>query len=746
MENTNSFRNIIILTLSVLLTSCLGLEETDPPQELIGTTTHLSAVASANCYIISSPGAYKFNTVKGNSSESVGAVASAEVLWESFGTDTAPAVGDLIKSVKYSDGYIAFQTASAFKEGNAVIAAKDANGNILWSWHIWLTDQPQGQEYFNGAGTMMDRNLGATSATPGDVGALGLLYQWGRKDPFLGSSIYNDYNESMIVETKEAKSTITWPSFVNSNSSTGTIGFAISNPVTYIAYDTSGEGTGDWYYTGDNTTDNTRWTTSESAKSIYDPCPAGWRVPDGGSNGVWSRACGSFSTFSDPYVRTNEGMNFSGMFGSATSIWYPVSFGRYGDNGALGNYLHGVYWSASPYSNNAYSLHFIPDDYFAQDFGYVHMTACLRAEGYSVRCILESSVTAPPAVEPPVEESQYVDISEDETANSYIVSDAGAYKFASTRGNSAVSVGAVASSEVLWESFGTDTAPAVGDLIKSVKYSDGYIAFQTASAFKEGNAVIAAKDANGNILWSWHIWLTDQPQGQEYFNGAGTMMDRNLGATSATPGDVGALGLLYQWGRKDPFLGSSSISSSTTAKSTISWPSAVETSSSVGTVSYVTAHPTIFVTASSSPYDWHYSSRNNSLWTTSDKTKSISDPCPAGWRVPDGGSNGVWSKAGFKDTTYDSTNEGITFSISSPSTTWYPASGYRGSVDGCLFDVGNDGFYWSASPSSGSAYHLRFRNIGDVGPSYSTYRARGLSVRCLQVIDEVAGANAEESR
>ena len=177
MENTNSFRNIIILTLSVLLTSCLGLEETDPPQELIGTTTHLSAVASANCYIISSPGAYKFNTVKGNSSESVGAVASAEVLWESFGTDTAPAVGDLIKSVKYSDGYIAFQTASAFKEGNAVIAAKDASGIILWSWHIWLTDQPQGQEYFNGAGTMMDRNLGATSATPGDVGALGLLYQ-----------------------------------------------------------------------------------------------------------------------------------------------------------------------------------------------------------------------------------------------------------------------------------------------------------------------------------------------------------------------------------------------------------------------------------------------------------------------------------------------------------------------------------------------------------------------------------------
>ena len=45
-------------------------------------------------------------------------------------------------------------------------------------------------------------------------------------------------------------------------------------------------------------------------------------------------------------------------------------------------------------------------------------------------------------------------------------------------------------------------------------------------------------------------------------------MDRNLGATSAALGDVGALGLLYQWGRKDPFLGSLSITESEVAAST----------------------------------------------------------------------------------------------------------------------------------------------------------------------------------
>ena len=332
------------------------------------------------------------------------------------------------------------------------------------------------------------------------------------------------------------------------------------------------------------------------------------------------------------------------------------------------------------------------------------------------------------------------------TANSYIVSEAGSYKFTPTKGNSSESVGAVASAEVLWESFGTDVTPSAGDLIKSVSYADGVISFQTADTFKEGNAVIAAKAANGNILWSWHIWLTDQPQGQVYYNNAGTMMDRNLGATSATPGDVGALGLLYQWGRKDPFLGSSSISSSTVAKSTITWPSAVSSDSSTGTIAYATANPTTFIKDNSSNYDWYYtgdSSTDNTRWTTSESTKSIYDPCPAGWRVPDGGSNGVWSKAlgsssSFtNESLYDSTNKGMNFSgkFGSASTIWYPASGCRYNCDDSLSNVGNRGYYWSASPLSSCAYFLRFLDGGLVDPSNINLRANGQSVRCLQVID-----------
>ena len=390
-KTINNFSRVLcalLLCAGMVVTSC---EETNPvddnkteqggnekgPATLtlgqVTAATDLSSSTSANCYIISEAGLYKFKTVKGNSNESVGNIASASILWETFGTDTAPELFDLISGFCYMDGCIAFQTADTFKEGNAVIAAKDSDGNILWSWHIWFTDQPQAHVYNNGAGTMMDRNLGATSATPGDVGALGLLYQWGRKDPFLGSS--------SISSNVIAISTITWPSAVSSDSSNGTIAYATANPTTFIKYNSDNY---DWYYTGSSSTDNTRWTTSEKDKSIYDPCPVGWRVPDGDS---WSKALDSSSSFKESslYSSTNKGMNFFGRFGSASTIWYPTSGYRNGNDGSLSDVgFYGYCWSASPYGGNAYGLYF-------DNNGYVGPSgSSYRARGCSVRCLQES--------------------------------------------------------------------------------------------------------------------------------------------------------------------------------------------------------------------------------------------------------------------------------------------------------------------------------------------------------------------
>ena len=319
--------------------------------------TDLSAAGTANCYLIQGAGDYKFKSVIGNTDATVGNVKSVEVLWESFGTDEMPNVGDLIASVSYKKGYIRFSTPENFRDGNAVIAAKNSKGTILWSWHIWCAEEGfNGQVYYNDAGIMMDRNLGATSATPGDVGALGLLYQWGRKDPFLGSS--SIFSEVLAVST--GKWNIT---------SGGSAANAEANPTTfYTKYTNTSLPNGSW----------------SSIKTANDPCPAGWRIPDGGDDGVWSKALGSSYSYSGTYDSINEGINFSGKFGADPYIWYPASGFRYYSDGNLNNVGHyGDYWSTS-YSNvESYSM-------FFTGMGFVNPSVTYnRGYGYSVRCLHE---------------------------------------------------------------------------------------------------------------------------------------------------------------------------------------------------------------------------------------------------------------------------------------------------------------------------------------------------------------------
>ena len=323
------------------------------------------------------------------------------------------------------------------------------------------------------------------------------------------------------------------------------------------------------------------------------------------------------------------------------------------------------------------------------------------------------------------------------TANSYIVSKAGDYKFRAThKGNSTSStVGTINSAVVLWESFGTATAPAVGDLVKNVSYSDGYIRFTATST--EGNAVIAAKDASDNILWSWHIWLTDKPEEHVYAKSAGTVMDRNLGATSATPGDVGALGLFYQWGRKDPFLGSSAISGLSVAKSTMTWPGKVESSAETGTIAYAVTHPTTFISNADvySNRDWYYTgdkTTDNTRWTESENAKSVYDPCPAGWRVPDGGTEGIWDTADFDTPTFDATNKGKTFSNNGIEI-WYPAAGYL-AYDNVLSNAGTSLYCWTATPwpDSAHAINLYFKSDSQNLATNHGMRVIGCSVRCCK--------------
>ena len=349
-------RFISFIVCCVVLFGCSkpSIEEA-PESEFV----NLSEEGYANCYIVSKEGAYAFTPTRGNSGESVGEISSVEVIWESSDGEISSS-STLIRYLKYVDGQITFKTPNSLTEGNLVIAAKNFRGTILWSWHIWITDRMTKQTYNNNAGNVMPRNLGAISGKAGEAGSLGLLYQWGRKDPFLGNM----------------------PEKVASNVTTGTVDFVVQNPMTFV---TANKNNNDWYYTGSVETDDTRWTDSSKMKSMYDPCPVGWRVPDGGKEGLWAKTTGTSVYFSDyPYDNDNGGMNFSNKFSTAGNVWYPAA-GYIGHNDAVlyGAGSYGCYWTASSFGYAAYCL------YFNESGTVVPADFNSRACALSVRCVQE---------------------------------------------------------------------------------------------------------------------------------------------------------------------------------------------------------------------------------------------------------------------------------------------------------------------------------------------------------------------
>ena len=335
-----------------------------------------------------------------------------------------------------------------------------------------------------------------------------------------------------------------------------------------------------------------------------------------------------------------------------------------------------------------------------------------------------------------LEADKTVNLSEKGTANCYIVSESGSYRFVPTKGNSDDSVGEIASVEVLWETFGTSVTPSVGDLIARVYLGEnGQIYFDTPETFSEGNAVIAARNSSDEILWSWHIWLTDAPQTK--FGVREIFMDRNLGATSTTPGDLGALGLMYQWGRKDPFLGCGSVTKNVIAKSNGPEWQYVSRSSETGTMEYVNSHPMTFV---KSDADW-CSESDCPRWSCDYcypfDEKTIYDPCPNGWSLPRGDAWTTFVKDfelgkhewAIDNGYFDFKNYGLGPVLSQHlDNTWWPAAGRRNNTTGRMMGVAQEGVYWTAD----APYHLEFFCVNVIVPMSWSSLATAMSVRCAK--------------
>lgn len=232
----------------------------------------ISNSGTANCYIINELGAFKFKPTRGNENIPISEIAYTEVMYEISDLQLCYGdcflvnlPGDVMKRTAYKDGYIYFE---ASEYGSTVIAAKNSSGKVLWSWHIWATKEPISEVAHNNV-IMMDRNLGAPSSIENSISlSYGMVYQWGRKDPFL-SHIYPRYDNGR--EYYYDATFTTWPEPVTSNECLS-IDYTIENPMTRINWNNSG----DWLFEKSPDQSILRWGKS---KSIYDPCPYGWRVP-----------------------------------------------------------------------------------------------------------------------------------------------------------------------------------------------------------------------------------------------------------------------------------------------------------------------------------------------------------------------------------------------------------------------------------------------------------------------------------
>ena len=346
---------------------------------------------------------------------------------------------------------------------------------------------------------------------------------------------------------------------------------------------------------------------------------------------------------------------------------------------------------------------------------------------------------------------QGTDLSADETANCYMVHEPGYYRFKIHRTIDSHSA------EVLWESLGTAETPEVGCLVEpELEIRNNFVYFKTNDTWKDGNALIAVKNAAGEVVWSWHIWMTgDLPQERTYNNSAGTIMGVNLGGFDRTGFESG---LLYQHSRKDPFLGYASTGD-VQAKSTLEWPEPVASDEQTGTYAYTVQNPTVFITMNNLNSDWFYTgtsslpipSQVGGVWSNS-AGKSQNDPCPPGWRIPKGNTlvsvndresvnkYNIWSVAYNSDFTATSyTLAGLfcydKFGGSKMSNNGdYFFSGYLSEETGVIRQGGVEGYCWAATNLGDYGYNCLQINKDKTVKHLSTAisGARAVSVRCVK--------------
>ena len=397
---------------------------------------------------------------------------NARILWSDFKMTKEEMDAFLTRSSGNGSGSymsdnqrIKVTVPTGMKTGNVVIGMYlgdsdncDPN-NIIWSWHLWITDynpddivgrapvrdtvddegnelikyiydvtngevhryggvswrDPDGK-YYNGYA--MDRNLGAHDTKSHSENGAGLTYQFGRKDPICKGNIYVYDVNGEVEQTKPVAIASSDARLSDLNGSH--VPYFVNHPLEYIS-------SGDYYWTSndvfnpdeyDYTTlwfdpyDGNHTIQEEDKKSIFDPCPPGWCLPEAmvDPKAAWKilenkdNWVDGFSGDNLGYATTSDAVNMqwdltsNGM--GAGRVYHPRGFlASKDDPHAPAIFFPGVnnrfcyYYTANPFTKYGSRPVMVINSTFAQHYGTSQDTpkpiVYGRTTGF-VRCVRKS--------------------------------------------------------------------------------------------------------------------------------------------------------------------------------------------------------------------------------------------------------------------------------------------------------------------------------------------------------------------
>ena len=379
----------------------------------------LASQSTANCYVIHNPGTYKFPTVYGNSIKN-GATndkaykssktGNPNILENFIKADGSPITHpqieninnacliwqdtkDLISEINYDAAtkYVSFAVKKeTIHNGNAIIAVRNASNEILWSWHIWVTERDLssvevtnfqnvkynflpvnlgwcgfGNEWYapREVKTRLKQAGGKTAdlvfQSNGEVlnsdydikNGNNPYYQWGRKDPMLPGNGIGDADKTCFTTDAQY-------AFQHTGLNTSDIKEYIRNPHKFnIKLEMDGRYYNLW------STDNDKTVPNDDVviKSVYDPSPVGYSLPASNAFTGFTITGQNVNNWPNPMTPEQKALcNIKGDFNKGyyfytkpnkqgNIFWFPACGYRYDYTGSLSDVTtHGHSWAAGP--------------------------------------------------------------------------------------------------------------------------------------------------------------------------------------------------------------------------------------------------------------------------------------------------------------------------------------------------------------------------------------------------------------